>query len=70
MDWVRNEYPNIVYILEVKYSGDITITEARCKEYPREKDNSKGFTSNYLTYEQAKKDAHFIAKELNIKCGF
>lgn len=55
MSWIEREYPNTIYILEVKYSGDIAIAQVRCKEEPEEKDNRYGFTSNHKTYESAKK---------------
>lgn len=66
MCWVRREYPNKVFIVEVKYSGDIAITEARCTEEPKEKDNCYGFTENHRTYEQAKNAAINISKQLKI----
>lgn len=34
MCWVCREYPIRLFILEVKYSGDISITECRCKDEP------------------------------------
>ena len=66
MCWVRSEYPNKIFIVEVKYSGDIAIAEARCKEEPTEKDSCYGFTENYGTYEQAKSAAINISKQLKI----
>lgn len=68
MNWIEREYPNTIYILEVKYSGggDIAITQARCKEEPEEKDNKYGFTSNHRTYESAKKEAVSVSKQLGI----
>jgi len=29
MNWIDREYPNKIFILEVKYSGDIAISEMR-----------------------------------------
>lgn len=70
MCWVCREYPIRLFILEVKYSGDISITECRCKDEPKEKDNRWGFTENYRTYEDAKRAAINIAKQLNIPVCF
>ena len=66
MSWIEREYPIKIYILEVKYSGDIAITECRCKEEPEEKDNRYGFTENYRMYEKAKEAAINISKQLKI----
>lgn len=68
MNWIDYEYPNTVFIVEVKYSGDIAIAESRCKDYPPERDNIFifGFTTNCLTYEEAKRVARIYAKELQI----
>ena len=70
MGWIEREYPLHLYIVEVKYSGDIAIADVRAKKYPKEKDNKYGFTENYRSYEDAKKAAKNIASQLNIKCGF
>ena len=70
MGWIEREYPLHLFIVEVKYSGDIAIAEVRAKEEPREKDNSYGFTENYRTYESARKAAKNIAEQLNIKSVF
>ena len=66
MSWIEREYSIKVFILEVKYSGDIAIAECRCKEEPKEKDNWHGFTENYSTYERAKEAAINVSKELEI----
>lgn len=66
MNWIDYEYPNISYIVEVKYSGDIAIAECRCKVLPKERDNSKGFTKGFWDYEQARHYARHVARELNI----
>lgn len=66
MDWIDLEYPNLAYIVEVKYSGDIAIAYCRCKDMPPEKDNSRGFTVGFWNYEEAKRYALHVAKELNI----
>ena len=66
MSWVEREYPNTIYILEVKYSGDIAIAQVRCKEEPKEKDNRYGFTSNHHTYESAKREAVSVSNQLGI----
>lgn len=66
MSWIEREYPIKIFILEVKYSGDIAIAEIRCKEEPKEKDNKYGFTENYSTYERAKETAINISKQLKI----
>lgn len=70
MDYIAMEYPVKLYIVEVKYSGDIAIAFVRAKTWPEEKDNRYGFTENYSTYEAAKKAAKNIAKQLNIKSCF
>lgn len=70
MGWIEREYPLHLFIVEVKYSGDIAIAEVRAKEEPREKDNANGFTENYRTYESARKAAKNIAEQLNIKSVF
>ena len=70
MGWIEREYPLHLFIVEVKYSGDIAIAEVRAKEEPREKDNVNGFTENYRTYESARKAAKNIAEQLNIKSVF
>lgn len=60
-------YPVRLFVVEVNYSReDIAISEIRCERgaEPKEKDNSRGFTENYLTYEKAEKRALNIAKEL------
>lgn len=66
MNWIDFYYPNKLFIVEVKYSGDIAIAEIRCKEEPEGKDNRYGFTKNFLTYETAKKAAMKISQELEI----
>lgn len=66
MDWIKRVYPIRLFIVEVKYSGDIAIAECRCKEEPEEKDNRYGFTENYRTYEKAKEAAINISKQLKI----
>lgn len=66
MDWIERVYPIRLFIVEVKYSGDIAIAECRCKEEPEEKDNRYGFTENYPTYERAKEAAINISKQLEI----
>lgn len=61
-------YPIRLFIIEVNYADkDIAISEIRCErnKEPKEKDNSRGFTENYATYESAYKRAMQIAKELN-----
>lgn len=70
MGWIEREYPLHLYIVEVKYSGDISIADVRAKKEPKEKDNQYGFTENYSTYETARKAAKNIAKQLNIKSCF
>lgn len=70
MGWVEREYPLHLYIVEVRYSGDIAISEVRAKEEPKERDNKHGFTENYRSYKDAKKAAKNIAKQLGFKCGF
>ncbi len=66
MDFVKYMYPNTIFIVEVKYSGDIAIAECRCKDYPPERDNRYGFTTNCSTYEEAIRCARIYAKELQI----
>ncbi len=70
MGWIEREYPLHLYIVEVKYSGDIVIAEVRAKEYPKERDNKHGFTENCRSYEDAKKAARNIADQLGFKCYF
>ena len=70
MGWIEREYPLHLYIVEVKYSGDIAIAEVRAPKEPKEKDNKYGFTENYRSYVDAKEAAKNIARQLNIKCGF
>lgn len=70
MGWVEREYPLHLYIVEVKYSGDIAISEVRSKEEPKERDNRYGFTVNYRSREDAKKAAKSIANQLGIRCCF
>lgn len=70
MDWIDYEYPNTAYIVEVYYkrggSGDIAISECRCKEMPKDRDNCHGFTKAFWGYEQALHYARHIAEELGI----
>lgn len=68
IDWVDYEYPDLWYIVEVTYSGDVAIAYARAKrnDPPKERDNAKGFTANFTTYEAAKRYAANVAAELNI----
>ena len=67
MSWIDKEYPNTAYAVEVKYSGDIAITTCRTKELPEERDAKWGFTSWFWSYEDARKYAREVAKELNIE---
>ena len=67
MSWIDKEYPNTAYAVEVKYSGDIAITTCRTKELPEERDAKWGFTSWFWSYEDARKYARKVAKELNIE---
>ena len=66
MNWIDYEYPNTAYIVEVKYSGDIGITTCRCKDMPKPRDNSRGFTQGFWDYAQAAKYARHVASELGI----
>ena len=68
IDWIELEYPDTVYIVEVKYSGDIGIATCRCNlsNMPREKNNAYGFTSIFLSYDAAKRYARHVAQELGI----
>jgi hypothetical protein len=66
MNWIDYEYPNTAYIVEVKYSGDIAITTCRCKDMPKPRDNSRGFTRGFWDYAQAAKYARHVAAELAI----
>ncbi len=66
MNWIDYEYPNTAYIVEVKYSGDIAISTVRCKDMPKDRDNSKGFTKGFWGYEQARDYARYVAAELGI----
>lgn len=65
-DYIKWMYPNQVYIVEVKYSGDIAIAHCRCKEYPPEKENRYGFTENYNSYQAAMDAAVNISRQLHI----
>lgn len=67
MNWIDYEYPNTAYIVEVKYSGDVAITECRCKDLPKNKDNAYGFTMGFWDYVLAVRYAKHVANELNIK---
>ena len=68
IDWIELEYPDTVYIVDVKYSGDIGITTCRCNRsnIPPEKDNAYGFTSIFRSYDAAKRYARRVAQELGI----
>lgn len=66
MHWIDHDYPYIAYIVEVKYSGDISITVCRCKDLPRDKDNTRGFSAGFWDYESAARYARHIAAELQI----
>lgn len=66
MDWIDYEYPNTAYIVEVKYSGDISISECRCKDMPKDRDNSWGFTKAFWNYETARRYARHVTAELGI----
>ena len=66
MCWIKKAYPIKVFVLEVKYSGDIAIAEIRCDKEPKEKDNKYGFTENYSSYERAKEAAINVSKQLKI----
>ena len=60
-------YPVRLFIVTVNYAAkDIAISEIRCERggEPKEKDNSRGFTENFNTYEAAEKRALHIADEL------
>lgn len=65
-NWIDYEYPNTAYIVEVKYSGDVTITTCRCKEMPKERDHSRGFTKGFWNYARAVEYARHVATELEI----
>ena len=67
MNWIDYEYPHTAYIVAVKYSGDVAITECRCKDLPKNKDNAYGFTMSFWNYVQAVNYARCAANELNIK---
>lgn len=66
MDWVNLEYPLTCWIVEVKYSGDISIAQCRCKEYPCDRETNYGFTSVFQTYKQASLEAKVISENLGI----
>lgn len=66
MNWIDYEYPYTAWIVEVKYSGDIAIGECRCKDMPKARDNSRGFTKGFWRYEEAVKYARHVAVELGI----
>lgn len=66
MNWIDYEYPNTAYIVEVKYSGDISISECRCKDMPKDRDNSWGFTKGFWNCAEAIKFARHVARELGI----
>jgi hypothetical protein len=66
MNWIDCEYPHTAYIVEVKYSGDVTITACRCKDMPKPRDNSRGFTQGFWNYAQAANYARHAAAELGI----
>lgn len=68
MHWIDKEFPNTVYIVEVKYSGDVAISTCRVGDMPKDKDNQKGFTKGFWSYDDAKKYARHVAEELQIKC--
>lgn len=62
------EYPIAWYIVEVNYAAqDVAIAECRTKrgDEPKEKDNSRGFTVNFRTYDAAENYARKTAQELN-----
>lgn len=65
MDFIDFYYPNTCYTVVVRYAiKDVGIECIRCKEYPAEKDNARGFTANFSSYEEAKKYATHVAEEL------
>lgn len=66
MNWIDYEYPNTCYIVEVRYSKDydFSITTCRCKDMLKDKDNSKGFTKGFWTYEEAERFMKHVIKEL------
>jgi hypothetical protein len=66
MNWIDLEYPNTAYIVEVKYSGDIAISQIRCKDLPKDKDNSRGFTKGFWDNEHSRRYARHVAAELQI----
>lgn len=69
MTWLDYECPNTAYIVEVKGvgdSGDIAITTCRCKDMPKNKDNSRIFTVGFWNYEQACRYARHVSFELQI----
>jgi hypothetical protein len=66
MNWIDYEYPNTACIVEVKYRGDVTITTCRCKDMPKPRDNSRGFTQGFWDHEQATEYARHVAAELGI----
>ncbi len=67
MNWIDYECPNTAYIVEVKYSGDVAISTCRCKDMPKPRDNSGGFTQGFWSYEQAVKYARHVIAELGIR---
>lgn len=66
MNWYDCEYPNTAYIVEVKYSGDVAITTCRCKDMPKSRDNTRGFTQGFWDYKLAVKYARQVAADLEI----
>jgi hypothetical protein len=67
MNWIDYEFPYTAYIVEVKYSGDVAITECRCNDMPKPRDSSRGFTQGFWDYVQAARYARHCRNELNIK---
>ena len=67
-DYIFNlMYPGKLFIVEVNYSTkDVAISEIRYERgaEPKEKDNSRGFTENFSTYEAAERRARNIAEEM------
>ena len=70
LNWIDYEYPFTCYVVEIWYKrggqGDITISEIRCKELPKEKDNEWVYTKSFWNFESAVKYARHVARELGI----
>ena len=68
-DFIFNlQYPIRLYVVEVNHAAqDVAISEIRCErgKEPKEKDNCRGWTENFATYEAALARAQFIATELH-----